>query len=75
MSRQTLAVVVGAIVLFAIGVFGALAFTGGDSGGNAHTMPDGSMMSGPMSDEMGTTQGMHTMEDGSMMDDMGMTSP
>lgn len=52
MSRQTLAVIVGAIVLFVAAVAGAMAFTAGDSGsgGNTHTMQDGSTMS---DDEMG----------------------
>jgi hypothetical protein len=39
-NKQTLAVIAGAIVLFAVAVIGAMAFTGGDSnpGGNVHTM-------------------------------------
>ena len=46
MSRQTLAVIVGAIVLFVVAVVGAMAFTGGDSSSdNVHTMPGGSTMS------------------------------
>lgn len=50
MNKQTWAVVVGAIVLFAIAVVGALAFTGGDStSGNVHTMPGGASMTGQMS--------------------------
>lgn len=65
MSKQTVAVIAGAVVLFVVAVVGAMAFTGGsDSGGNVHTMPDGSMMTGEM-----PTDGMHTMDDGSMMDD------
>lgn len=57
MNKQTLAVVVGAIVLFAIGIFGAIAFTGDDSGsnGNMHTMEDGSTMEGDATMETGTT--------------------
>ena len=59
MSKQTLAVIVGAIALFAVAVFGALAFTGGDSSsGNGHKMQDGSTMTGQMSDMEGTTTGM-----------------
>ena len=69
MSRQTLAVIVGAIVLFAVAVIGAMAFTGGDSGTPMMTMPDGSTMP---ADQM-TTGGTMTMEDGSTMDDMDMT--
>ena len=62
MSKQTLAVIVGAIVLFAIAVVGALAFTGGDSSSdNGHKMQGGSTMTGQMS----TTDG--------MMDDTDMT--
>jgi len=47
MSRQSLAVIVGAIVLFVVAVVGAMAFTGGDSnsGDNVHTMQDGSTKS------------------------------
>lgn len=48
MSRQTLAVIVGAIVLFAGVLVGTLAFTGGDSNGNVHTMPGGTTMTEPM---------------------------
>jgi hypothetical protein len=52
MNRTTLAVIVGAIVLFVVAVVGAMAFTGGEpSGDNVHTMQDGSMMS---DDEMDT---------------------
>lgn len=50
MNKQTLAVIVGAIVLFGLAVFGAMAFTGGDSspGGTTHIMDDGSVMTDPM---------------------------
>ncbi|GIU94216.1 MAG: hypothetical protein KatS3mg012_0673 [Gaiellaceae bacterium] len=66
MSKQTLAVIVGAIVLFVVAVIGAMAFTsGGDSGTPMMTMPDGSIMP---ADQM-TTEGTHTMEDGSTMPD------
>ena len=52
MTKQIVAVVLGAVVLF-VAVAGTVAFTGGDSdGGNGHTMPGGQMMTG----------GMHTME-------------
>lgn len=64
MNRQTLLVTVGAIILLAVGIFGALAFTGGDSGGPMMTMPDGSTMP---TNQM-TTDGTMTMDDGSMMD-------
>ena len=52
MNRTTLAVIVGAIVLFVVAVVGAMAFTGGASSSpdDTHTMQDGSTMSG---DEMG----------------------
>lgn len=69
MNKQTLAVIVGAIVLFAAAVIGAMAFTGGDSGTPVMTMPDGSTMP---TDQM-TTGGTMTMEDGSTMDDTEMT--
>jgi len=56
-----LVVIVGAIVLLGLGVFGALAFTGGgDSGTPMMTMPDGSTMP---ADHM-TTDGTMTMDDG-----------
>ncbi len=48
MPRQTLAVIIGAIVLFAGVLVGTLAFTGGDSSGNVHTMPGGTTMTEPM---------------------------
>ena len=57
MSRQTLAVIVGAIVLFIAAVAGAMAFTSDDSnsGDNVHTMQDGSRMSGDEMEDMTTT--------------------
>lgn len=70
MSKQILVVLVAAVVLLGLGVFGAIAFTAnGDSGGPVMTMPDGSIMP---ADQM-TTGGSHTMEDGSTMDDGDMT--
>ena len=69
MKLQTVAVIVGAIVLFGAAVIGAMAFTGGsDSSGPVMTMPDGSTMP---ADQM-TTTGTHTMEDGPTMDDSEM---
>lgn len=62
MSRQTLAVIVGAIVLFAGVLAGTLAFTGGDSNGNVHTMPGGTTMTEPMM----TMPDGQTMPSGSM---------
>lgn len=45
MSRQVLAVIVAALVLFVVAVVGAMAFTGGESSGdNVHTMQNGSTM-------------------------------
>ena len=67
-SKQTLVVIVGAIILLGVGVFGALAFTGGDSGTPMMTMPDGSTMPSTQMTDNGT----HTMTDGSMMDDQEM---
>lgn len=69
MNRQTLAIVVGAIVLFAVAVIGAMAFTGGGDDTPMMTMPDGSIMP---ADGM-TTEGTHTMEDGSTMSDEEMS--
>ena len=68
MNKQTLVVIVGAVILLGVGVFGALAFTGGDTGTPVMTMPDGSTMP---SEQM-TDDGAHTMEDGSTMDDQDM---
>ena len=65
MNKQTLVVIVGAVLLLGVGVFGALAFTGGDTGTPVMTMPDGSTMP---SDQM-TVDGTHTMDDGSTMGD------
>lgn len=69
MNKQTLVVIAGAIVLLGLGVFGALAFTGGDSGTPVMTMPDGSTMP---ADQM-TTDDTMTMDDGSTMDESEMT--
>ena len=70
MNKQTIAVVVGALVLFAVAVIGALAFTGSDSGAdNMHTMQNGDTMTGTM------TRQMHTMDDGVQMPGMTHTSP
>ena len=44
MTKQALAVIAAAVVLFAAAVVGAMAFTGG-SDDNVHTMQDGSTMS------------------------------
>lgn len=68
MNKQTLVVIVGAVILLGVGVFGALAFTGGDSGTPVMTMPDGSTMP---SNQM-TDNGTYTMTDGSTMDDQEM---
>lgn len=47
MNKQMLAVAVGAVVLFALALLGALAFIGdGSNGGNLHTMQNGEMMTG-----------------------------
>lgn len=78
MNKQTMAVLLGAVLLFVVAVVGALAFTGGDSsGGNAHTMPSGQMMTGMMDGSMmggqTRTSPMHTMSGGEQMP--GMTHP
>ena len=57
MSKQTLVVIIGAIVLFAVGIVGALAFTGGSSS-DGHQMQNGQTMTGDMT---------HTMQDGETM--------
>jgi hypothetical protein len=49
MTKQTLVVVLVAVVLFAVAIVGALAFTGGGSEeDNVHTMPGGETMTGMM---------------------------
>jgi hypothetical protein len=64
MNKQTLAVIVGAVVLFAVAVIGTLAFTGGDDSGTpTMTMPNGSTMP---ANQM-TTGGTMTMTNGSTM--------
>ena len=71
MSKQTLVVVIGAIILFGIGIVGAMAFTG-SSGSDSPimTMPDGTTMP---SDQMSSTGGTHTMQDGGAMTGMDMS--
>jgi len=63
MNKQTLVVVIGAIVLLGLGIAGAMAFTG-SSTAPVMTMPDGRTMP---SGQMSSTGGMHTMPDGSTM--------
>ncbi len=58
MNKQTLVVVIGAIVLLGFGIFGAMAFTGTDS----DSTPSGQV----------TTGGTHMMEDGETMTGMNM---
>ena len=90
MSKQNLAILAGAIVLFAVAVIGAMAFSGGDSGTPMMRMPDGSTMPADQmttdddmtmedgstmpADQMTTDDDM-TMEDGSTMDEDEMTTP
>ena len=71
MSKQTLVVIVGAIVLFGIGIVGAMAFTG-SSGSHSPviTMPGGSTTP---SAQMTSTGGTHTMQDGGAMTGMDMS--
>jgi len=57
-------VIAAAVALFAVGVFGAIAMTGGDSDAPTMTMPDGQTMP--------STDPMHTMEDGNTMPGMDM---
>ncbi|RDI73675.1 hypothetical protein Gocc_2588 [Gaiella occulta] len=69
MSKQTLVVIVGAIVLFAVGIIGALSFTGASTSGG-HQMPNGQTMTGEMT---GQTGGTGTMQAGQTMPGMDMT--
>lgn len=67
MSKQTITVIIGAIVLFAAAIGGTLAFTGGsNSNSNMHTMQNGRTMTGQMTD------GTHTMTNGNTMPGMSM---
>ena len=68
MNKQTLAVIVGAIVLLGLGIVGAMAFTG-SSDSPVMTMPDGGTM---RSDQMSSTGGMQTMQDGQTTTGMDM---
>lgn len=67
MSKQTLAVIAAAVVLFAVGIVGALAFTGGSDDSYSHQMPDGQTMTGQMTTDQ--TQ----MTTGQTMTGMDMT--
>ena len=85
MNKQTIAVILGAIVIFAVALTSALAFTGsGSDAGNVHMMPRGQMMTGAtddsmmnhmMSDGQTMTVPMHTMSGGKQMPGMTHTSP
>ena len=67
MSKQTITVIIGAIVLFAAAIGGTLAFTGGsNSNSNMHTMQNGQTMTDQMTD------GTHTMTNGDTMPGMSM---
>ncbi len=85
MNKQTIAAIVGAVVLFVVALVGAFAFTGSDSGATVHPMPNGQMMTGTMDTDsmMGhmmsngrtMTGPMHTMSAGQQMPGMTHTSP
>ena len=85
MNKQTIAVIAAAVVLFAVALIGALAFTGNDSDArDVHTMPNGqtmtgstdnSMMGHTMSNGQTMTRQMQTMEDDASMPGMTHTSP
>jgi hypothetical protein len=70
MNKQLIVVTVAAAALFAGGLAGGLALTGGDSGaGGAHTMTGGQTMTGPMQemDGMGSMMNGHRMGGGQTM--------
>ena len=69
MNKQTLVVVIGAIVLLGLGIVGAMAFTGGSDDSPVMTMPDGGTMP---SDQMGSTGATDTMQDGDTRTGMDM---
>lgn len=56
MSKQTIAIVLGALVLFATVVVGTLAATSGGSDEPVHTLDDGSLHTGDLPTES-TTEG------------------
>ncbi len=67
MNRQTIAIVAGAVVLFAAVIVGTLAATNGGSDQPVHTLPDGQVHTGQLStDSMTTEDGTMTHEMGSM---------
>jgi len=68
MSKQTLAVIAGAVLLFAAVAAGTLAATSGGSDQPVHTLPDGQVHTGELStDSMTTDEDMMTTHDmGSM---------
>ena len=68
MTKQTIVVLVAAIVLLGLGIVGAMAFTGG-SDSPTMKMPDGNTMP---SDQMTSTGTTHTMTDGQTMTGMDM---
>lgn len=51
MQRQTLVIVIGAIVLFVGVLVGTLAFTGSGSNEPVHTLPGGEMHTGELPDD------------------------
>lgn len=68
MSKQALAVIAGAVVLFAAVVVGTLAATSGGSDQPVHTLPGGQVHTGelptdsmPTEDDMMTTHDMGSM--------------
>lgn len=67
MSKQTIIVIVGAFVLFGIGIVGAMAFTGGGSDSPVMTMQGGSTMP---SDQMSLNRGTQTTKNGGTMTGM-----
>lgn len=44
MNKQTLVVIIGAVILLGLGIFGAIAFTGNNDSAPSMIMPDGSTM-------------------------------
>lgn len=72
MQRQTLVIVVGAIVLFVGVLVGTLAFTGG-SDGPVHTLPGGQTHTGEL--PPGDTTMDDTTDDGMTMTDDMTTTP
>lgn len=69
MQKQTLAIILGAVVLFVGVLVGTLAFTSGGSDGPVHTLPGGQIHTGEL------PPGETTMDDAMTMNEDTTTVP